>query len=67
MNFIYIVHIISMSMWFVHLGNYFISSWVYGWISYNITEIEQNEFFSHQVQLVYEWRSSWLALFVIQI
>ena len=40
MNFIYIVHIISMAMWFVDLGNHFTSSWVYGWISSYITKIQ---------------------------
>ena len=50
MNFIYIVHIISMTVWFVHLGNHFISSWVYGWISYYITKIEQNESFRFAIK-----------------
>ena len=54
-------HIIFKAVWFVHLGNQFASSWVYGWVSYYITEIEQIESFSYQVQFVYEWRSSWLA------
>ena len=50
MNFIYIVHIISMAVWFVHLGNHFTSSWVYGWISYYITKIEQNESFRFAIK-----------------
>ena len=42
---LFTLSIIFMAVWFVHLGNHFISSWVYEWISYYITKIEQNESF----------------------
>ena len=64
MNFIYTVHITSVGAWFVHLGNHFSSSWVYGWISFYITKNRVKWILhAHQVELAYEWRSFWLSFY----
>ena len=65
MNFIYIAHINFVAVWFVHLGNHFTSSWVYGWIFFlhHQNRVKWILHVRHQVELVYEWSSSWLSFY----
>ena len=65
MNFIYTIHINSVVVCFVHLENHFTLSRVYGWIFFlhHQNRVKWILHVRHQVELVYEWRSSWLSFY----